>query len=341
MKWQNALKVGLGALVFGVPVACVALERPMRAALWLIAQWLGVLGIVLWFPGEVFLFFTGIVLLGIADVVRLAIREGDSVRFWRPTTAIWLALPFVLALTLRAFAVEAFKLPSSSMYPTLEIGDHVFIDKLSVRRRVPRHGDLVVHIMPCEPSHDFLKRVVAVGGDTVEVRCDVVYVNGKAIPSRLVEADTCGYDDLEFDNRWVHKSCSRYEETVDGRRYGTFHAARRPTQEQHANDGMDFPRRDSPVASCAQDGEAEPNYSQPTLGKLVETKPATAGECEQQLHYVVPEGEVFVLGDNRNNSKDSRVWGGVPIANIKGYVTGIWYSTGPDGIRWNRLGRVE
>jgi signal peptidase I len=266
----------------------------------------------------------------------------------------------LIALGLRAFVIEAFKIPSSSMYPTLEIGDHIFVNKFIYGIRIPwtttkffqlrspERGEVIVFIMPCEPSRDFIKRVIAVAGDTVEVRCDVVYVNGKAIPSRLVEGgDTCRYDDyIERENRWQTKLCSRYEESVGDRRYDTFHSATRPQHEQQEHDGVDFPRRDNPVASCQQDDEAESNYSPQVLGKLVETKPAaSAGTCEPQYHYVVPEGHVFVMGDNRNNSKDSRVWGSVPVENIKGKALFIWLSystwtlTDWGGFRWPRIGQ--
>jgi signal peptidase I len=80
-------------------------------------------------------------------------------------------------------------------------------------------------------------------------------------------------------------------------------------------------------------------------GKIVETKSeAVANACEPQMHYVVPPGHVFVMGDNRDNSNDSRYWGSVPLDNIKGKALFIWLSYehwGPldwGGIRWPRIG---
>jgi signal peptidase I len=273
----------------------------------------------------------------------------------------------LIALALRALVIEAFKIPSSSMYPTLEIGDHIFVNKFIYGIRIPwtttkffqfrgpERGEVIVFIYPCDPDRDYIKRVIALENDTVEVRCNVVYVNGKAIPSKLVEAETCHYNDyLENEGTWVRKACSRYEETVDGKHHDTFHDPDRPNRDQRlaagtqtTGDARDFPQRSFPHApSCAQSDDAGKALDvEQVKGKIVETKSESAASaCEPQLHYVVPPGHVFVMGDNRNNSNDSRVWGSVPIENIKGKALFIWlsYSTWGffdwSGIRWSRIG---
>ncbi len=273
----------------------------------------------------------------------------------------------LIALALRAFVIEAFKIPSSSMYPTLEIGDHIFVNKFIYGMRIPwtnvkffelrepRRGEVIVFIYPCDPTRDYIKRVIALGGDSVEVRCNVVYVNGKAVPSEMIEnGEQCSYMDYdEQQNRWFPRHCSRYRETVGEHYYGTFHDPERPLRDRRKQEGhpvpddRDFPQRGLPAGpSCSrsEDALAAAKIEQ-VKGKLVETQPeAVAGACEQQLHYVVPPGHVFVMGDNRNNSNDSRIWGSVPLDNIKGRALFIWLSYehwGPldwSGIRWDRIG---
>ena len=278
----------------------------------------------------------------------------------------------LIALALRAFVIEAFKIPSSSMYPTLEIGDHIFVNKFLYGIRIPytskkflqlrdpERGEVIVFMMPCDPARDYIKRVVALAGDTVEVRCNVVYVNGTAIPHRMIEGDSCTYDDYdEFNGKWFTRQCSRYRETAGGLDYDTFHDAERPLRDQRqasphgllAGDSKDFPRLDGagfpPSCSTNPDGAplAAPNQKR---GRLEESHPGSANgtlnACEQQIHYVVPEGHVFVMGDNRANSNDSRYWGSVPVENIKGKALFIWLSyshwsmTDWSGIRFDRVG---
>ncbi|MDQ3368770.1 MAG: signal peptidase I [Myxococcota bacterium] len=275
----------------------------------------------------------------------------------------------LIALALRAFVIEAFKIPSSSMYPTLEIGDHIFVNKFIYGVRIPwtstkfleirkpERGEVIVFMQPCQPERDYIKRVVAVGGDTVEVRCNVIYVNGKGVPSDLIQGDGCEYQDLEHENstKWVTKYCSRYRETVDGLAYDTYHDAERPDRELlqkqpgglAMGDSKDFPLLDRTLKNCSYqpDFESRPAANQQP-GKLVETNPnpTPAQICEPQLHYVVPDHHVFVMGDNRNNSNDSRYWGSVPVENIKGKALFIWLSYSHwdpfdwSGIRWNRVG---
>ena len=103
--------------------------------------------------------------------------------------AIIMAL--ILALFIRTFIVQAFKIPSGSMIPTLQIGDHILVNKLSYGVRIPflekylvdyakpERGDVVVFIFPEDDSKDFIKRVIAVAGDTVEVRAKKIFINGK------------------------------------------------------------------------------------------------------------------------------------------------------------------
>ena len=273
----------------------------------------------------------------------------------------------LIALALRAFVIEAFKIPSSSMYPTLEIGDHIFVNKFIYGVRIPwthtkffewrgpERGEVIVFIYPCDPDRDYIKRVVALAGDAVEVRCNVVYVNGVAVPSKMTQSgETCKYRDYdEHDNRWFTRQCSRYRETVGGASYDTYHDAERPARDAKIaqgnplGDARDFPSRTMPFApSCSDSEEARKGQPIPQVkGKIVESKTeAIAKVCEPQLHYVVPDGHVFVMGDNRNNSNDSRVWGAVPIENIKGKALFIWLSYehwGPldwTGIRWQRIG---
>ena len=212
-------------------------------------------------------------------------------------------------------SIQAFKLPSTSMNPSVPMGSHVLVDKLSLRVRDPRPGEVIVFHHPCHAGRDYLKRVVAVAGQTVEVRCGTVYVDGAALPSRLVEAECTYLDDIG--DGATEQMCSEYEEAG----YRIYHPPERAeTLEPELHD---FPRFDAGPPSC-ETALIEPGPSPNQLpGEVVRTTANGDGAaCRPQLHYVVPRGHVFVLGDNRSNSNDSRYWGSVPVENIVGRVVG-------------------
>ena len=213
------------------------------------------------------------------------LRARDVVATARPATrakstfreyAEALAVALLLALVIRTFVVQAFKIPSGSMLPTLQIGDHILVNKFlygprfeipltqwSLGRlpgvRAPRAGDVVVFIWPKDRSKDFIKRVIATAGQTVEVRSKQVLIDGK------------------------------------------------PWDDPHAT-------------WSAQRGAQGDSYGP----------------------FSVPPDTVFVMGDNRDQSYDSRFWGAVPIADIKGQALIIYWSwDGPDRwVRWERIGRL-
>jgi len=241
-----------------------------------------------------------------------------------------LAFTCMLALSIlvRVFVVEAFKIPSSAMSPTLEIGDHLFVNKLFGS---PKPGDIIVFRQPCQPERDYIERVIAMGGDTIEVRCAIVYINGKPIPRDLVDGETCRYEDYDRETEWFWKDCSRYRETIGAHTFDIFHDQDRPKRETERKaggeppiDSKDFPYDELP-RSCSNQPDGQPTGSSDQLpGNIVVTDPDPRDPCAPHMHFVVPEDSLFVMGDSRSNSNDSRFWGVVPASYVKGRVIGIW-----------------
>lgn len=194
-----------------------------------------------------------------------------------------------LMLLTRAFVVEPYAVPAASMAPALVPGDQILVRKLGADV-VP--GAIVVFRHPTlDPPTDFVKRVVATGGQTVEVRGGVVLVDGVALP----RVDRGAVSDLQDSLCQPIGERRVYEETLGGRTYRT--------------------------------------YSNPEIGRaMADFGPKT-----------VPEGELFVLGDNRDDSADSRLWGFVPAESVEGVVGDVWLAVDPcDGrMRGDRKGPVR
>jgi signal peptidase I len=215
-----------------------------------------------------------------------------------------IGIAVIIALLLRAFVVEAFKIPSGSMIPTLRVGDHIFVNKFTYGLRVPfthvkffnqkpQRGEVVVFIYPEDESKDFIKRIVAVGGDTVEVRDGRIWINGDPIEREKLPGP-CVYTDWNEEMAiWERHVCDAYLEHNDETTYRVVHDQLSPQP--------------------------------PDFGP-----------------YRVPEGEVFVMGDNRFHSSDSRMWtttSTVPETYIKGRALIVWWSSRNwfDGVRWKRF----
>lgn len=182
----------------------------------------------------------------------------------------------IIALFIRTFVVQAFKIPSGSMKQTLQIGDHILVNKFIYGLKIPylrkniipikepRRGDIVVFKYPVDPNKDFIKRVVGVSGDVIEIRDKVLYVNHKKV-------------------------------------------------------NHDF--------SVYTDPRIIPAHIRPrdNFGPVT-----------------VPERSLFVMGDNRDESFDSRFWGFVNYNAVNGKAFIIYWSWDKEnfGVRWGRLGRM-
>jgi signal peptidase I len=321
------------SLFFGTGLGLALAGRPLRGFAWLGAAAVAAV-LILTTPWCLWLMI--VAHFGSAFDSYLVARRSErplELYGWGPPALFVTAIMGLIAL--RTYVIEAFKIPSSSQSPTLLIGDHVYVNKLLTLFRGPHRGELIVFTYPCDRERDYVSRVVALPGESVEVRCNIIYVNGIAVPQTLVTAKASYMDHEEENDRWYARSVSRYHEVLGAHPHDLFSSAQRADNEPPVRD---FPVRGNPVPSCANamDGERVDQV----LGTVVETKPETAAVCEPQIHYVVPPDHVFVMGDNRDNSNDSRIWGGAPIADIKGVVSSIWLSKGQQ-LDLGRFGRVE
>ena len=135
---------------------------------------------------------------------------------------------FVALVITRIVWIESFYIPSGAMIPTLQVGDHIFVNKL---RRKPARGDVVVFVYPKDESKDFVKRVVAVGGDTVAMQGGRLTVNGKEV-TRTENQGPCEYRDYdESTHAWTTTKCRSFTEELDGKRYTTYSDADGPAHD--------------------------------------------------------------------------------------------------------------
>ena len=208
--------------------------------------------------------------------------------------------PVLLAvLVLRSFLFEPFRIPSSSMRPTLVVGDFILVNKFTWGLRLPvthhkilplglpERGDVMVFRFPQDPGVDFIKRVVGLPGDEIEYRNRVLYVNGKEMAQAPLG-----------EHLWRNAEC----ETIRSDRL------REDLGDGRSHEILVIPQRES-----------------------------------LEGRTVVPAGQYFVLGDNRDNSRDSRYWGFVPEQNIVGKAVAVWMSAEfkcGGGIDFGRIGGI-
>ena len=253
-------------------------------------------------------------------------RHKSEDGLWETVKVIIQAL--LIAFVVRTFLYQPFNIPSASMYPTLKVGDYLFVSKLSygygkysfnfslgmfgnelvsccpidfpgrvVLADTPKRGDVAVFKLPTNTNIDYIKRVIGLPGDRVQMREGVLYINGEAVKKEQIE----GFSDTS--ERGLTQPVPQFRETLPN--------------------GVQY--------------------------RVLDTE--AVGEADTTQEYVVPEGHYFMMGDNRDNSQDSRyqnVVGYVPIENFVGRADIIFFSVSPDAsllevwrwpfaIRWSRF----
>lgn len=240
---------------------------------------------------------------------------------WKPMLLVG-AVSLGMSLMLRLQVLEAFAIPSVSMSPTLQLDDKIMVDKISIRWRGPERGEIVSFWLG---DRTFVKRVIGLAGDRVAVRGGVPYVNGVAAVRRPLGMTR--YNDRDPDTgRTSRERAFAYEERFGGRTYTVLGAEPAGAVEVWAV--SDYPEIALGGRGC-DGGIATYRGERGTIALTA----AHGGEC------TVPPGTIFVLGDNRSNSADSRSWGAVPVEHVFGRVVGVWM--GGPGQRFGRIGSIE
>lgn len=215
---------------------------------------------------------------------------------WLIENVTSLGLALLLVFMIRSSVIEAFKIPSGSMIPTLLIGDHIFVNKFAyglkipfsdlvtdapiyvVKREGPKRGDIIVFMYPKDESFYYIKRVIGIPGDTIEIKNKLLYVNNQPVSRDPLPADDADkiFSTLD-DPRYSRNNLELFNEKMG--------------DDQH---------------SIMLDKN---NFLGDSYGPLT-----------------VPPESLFVMGDNRDFSNDSRFWGFVPMRNVKGRAVVIWLS---------------
>jgi signal peptidase I len=232
----------------------------------------------------------------------------------------------VVVLLLRSFLFEPFRIPTDSMMPTLQAGDFILVNKYHYGLRLPvvnkllvpihepQRGDVIVFRFPPDPAINYIKRVVGLPGDRIKVIGDLIYVNDLPIK----QGEPSRYSDGCYENM-------------------------RLTEVQTGTHGHQ-------TLSCLSPRPL-PGPELPSCNRRIdrgyvcdEEIPVSASsgilDGNDYEEVTVPAGNYMVIGDNRDNSSDSRVWGFVPEANLVGSARRIWFNIDPARSPWVTWGRI-
>lgn len=224
----------------------------------------------------------------------------------------------LVAFVIRSFVIEAFKIPSGSMIPTLMIGDHIFVNKFTYGLRIPftkkrivtfktpERGDPIVFIYPMDESKDFIKRAVGLPGDRIRIQGDEIFINEVQVVRQQIRVAP------------KENSTALLEVVPEA-----------IASQSGVHTISTFP------------GWEDYQYYVEPLGDVQHLVQFDDRPSYEGLEFEVPADHLFVMGDNRDNSADSREWGFVPMENIKGKAMFVWLSIDYDRktLRWNRFGK--
>ena len=237
---------------------------------------------------------------GETKTVNFALRPGKSDGLWETVKTVIYAV--LIALVIRTVAYEPFNIPSGSMIPTLLVGDYLFVSKMSygyskyslpgsvplISGRIfesePERGDVAVFKLPTDPSKDYIKRIIGLPGDRIQMREGRLYINGTMVPRRRIE-------------NYVYT-----------------------------------PQHSSVPVSVAQYIETLPNG---VAHPILEAR-GDRGQHDNTREFVVPAGHYFAMGDNRDNSLDSRTRevGNIPAENLVGRADILFFSVNGEARLW-------
>ncbi|HHS49750.1 MAG TPA: signal peptidase I [candidate division Zixibacteria bacterium] len=267
----------------------------------------------------------------------------------------------VIVLLLRALVVEAHAVPTGSMIPTILPGEYLLAEKLSYRFGEPQPGDVVVFKFPLEPKIDYVKRCLAVGGQTFEIRDRRVILDGVEVPDKHAHFENTlppvpnvfGISPREWQRSWENRDVfTVINGAINSRPAAVKSLYAFVAVHEAAKDGvaLDIDSLEAIIARINPQAQTWDQYARGVLAQGLEiyfgddfshekTVPIVEKALQysiQQLIYfsvsdnfqevTIPEGNIMCVGDNRDHSYDSRFWGPVPLSAVKGRPTLIYFS---------------